>query len=215
MFQLIIFYCTDHAVRATDLSEDMVTKITIFLSLFYITFYIPFMLVSYNSSWYKLNCSFHDRCEIVGVTKAYKSMDQLTGFLLHNNDLTGRWTEKEKLHLNEVRDILDIMFIIAFVSVLLLCLFSNRKMIGHFSLINVVIIVIFFLILPFFAQFWRDVFHNLLFDNTYWLNTRSDLSYYITPRKFFKITVATVLSAWIVLNVLIRYLTKNMINNKA
>lgn len=181
----------------------MIKKIPIFLTLYYITFYIPFVLTAYNTSWYKLNCNFHDRCDTIGVSVAHEGMEELTGFLFHMNDLVNRWTAKEILHLNEVRTIMDIMFLIALLAGLYLVLFSNKKEISGCSIVNIFIIAGLFVIIPFFSIFWRDIFHDLMFDNNHWLNTPVDLSYYLMPRKFFKITVAAILSCWLVINFLI------------
>lgn len=186
----------------------MTKKIPIFISLFYITFYLPFISVAYNSSWYKLNCNFHERCEIVGKSVAYQGMEELTGFLLHKNELVNRWTNKEILHLHEVRDITDFMFIFAIISAAVILYFFRKKEIKKFSLINIFVICLLFLVMPFFATFWREIFHSLLFDNMNWLNTRFDLSYYIMPRKFFKITVGTVLTVWLLINLAIWYSLK-------
>lgn len=192
--------------------QKMINKIPVFIALFYLTFYIPFALTAYNTSWYKLNCHFHSRCDKVGKEIAYQGMEEVTGFLMHTGKLKKYWSDKERLHLAEVRGITDFMFVITAVFMILLLMFSRREYLRSISLINLVIISSLFLILPFFASFWRDIFHNLLFDNNYWLNTPNDLSYYVMPRKFFRITVATILVSWLLINLGIYFLARRKIN---
>jgi uncharacterized membrane protein len=113
------------------------------------------------------------------------------------------WTKKEKLHLGEVRDIFDNMFIIAIICVICLILTFDRLRVSRFAIVNASIIVALLVVLPFFTTFWRDVFHPLLFSNKLWMNNRFDLSFYIMPRQFFKYTTVLLIASGVLLNLAI------------
>ena len=179
-------------------------NILVFISLFYLTFYIPFVLTSYNPYWMKYNCGLHKRCEIIGEDKATMAMHNLTSFLMHREDLSSEWRKNEVIHLKEVRVIFDMMFFVVLIAGFMLAAFrDNRPKLYKFAIINIVIALCLLIVLPNFKTFWRDIFHPLLFDNELWKVTRRDLLYYVTPRAFFKITTAVILASWIILNILI------------
>ena len=177
--------------------------IVLFVSLFYLTFYIPMTLTFYSPGWMKLNCRWHERCEAIGAENAYKGMDELAAYFRHQGGLDSFWTKKEKLHLEEVRGMFDTMFVAGIAAVVLLALTFERRRAARFALVNAAIILCLLIVLPFFGTFWRDVFHPLLFDNQMWLNTRADLSFYLMPRQFFKYTVALLILSSVALNAVI------------
>lgn len=177
--------------------------IVLFISLFYLTFYLPMTLTFYSPEWMKLNCRWHERCEAIGVENAYRGMDELAAYFRHQGGLDSFRTKKEKLHLEEVRGMFDTMLIAGIAAAVLLALTFERRRAASFALVNAAIILCLLIVLPFFGTFWRDVFHPLLFDNQLWLNTRADLSFYIMPRQFFKYTVALLILSSVALNVLI------------
>ena len=182
----------------------IIKNILVFLSLFYLTFYIPFLLTSYNSYWMKYNCGIHKRCERIGEEKSYNAIDNLTAYLMHREELSDNWRINEVIHLKEVRNIFDIMFAAAVISLAVLIIFrKNRPRLYKFALINIAVALCLIIVLPNFKTFWRDIFHPLLFDNDFWKVSRRDLLYYVTPRAFFKITTAVILSSWVVLNIAI------------
>ena len=192
--------------------SDRIKGTLLFISLFYLTFYIPMSLTFYAPQWMKLNCEWHERCKTIGFDKAYRGIDELASFFRHSGELESFWTQKEKLHLKEVRGMFDKMLIVGACALLLLLLTYDRKRASRYALINAAIILSLLLVLPFFTTFWRDVFHPLLFKNNLWINNRYDLSFYIMPRQFFKYTVALLVllsvSVNIVLWLLLRKETK-------
>ena len=184
-------------------------NISLFLSLFYLTFYIPMALTFYLPWWMELSCAWNDRCEIVGMEKSLKGINELSSYFRHQDQgLESFFTEKEKLHLKEVRGIFDTMLMIALAAVILLAVSWDRTRLPRYSIYNAFIILALLLVLPFFGTFWKDVFHPLLFDNDLWKNNRADLSYYIMPRQFFKYTVALIIIACYSINMLIWYFTR-------
>jgi hypothetical protein len=173
------------------------------ISLFYLSLYIPVALMAYCPQWYIFNCKLHPRCDYIGYPTALKHIHELTDFFLHKNILPGDWTVKEKLHLAEVRGILDSTALIAFMGIILFIFSFNRFRIATFALINLLIILSMLLIVPFFNMFWVKIFHPLLFDNKLWLNNYLDRSFYIMPECFFKYSIIFMIAFSFALNVLI------------
>ena len=171
-----------------------------FVSLFYLCLYIPVALMTYFPQWYTFNCKLHPRCSYIGYANAQKYINELTEFFLHKNDLPWNWTVKEKMHLAEVRDILDFLAVMAIISIVLLIFLFNRYYISNCALVNMIIILLLLLLLPFFKTFWSKIFHPLLFDNNLWKNNFRDCSYYIMPRAFFKHSIIFMVSFAAVLN---------------
>lgn len=143
---------------------NLTKNLLVFVSLFYVTFYVPFVLTSYNPYWVKYGCNnLHQRCEKIGYEKAGKAIDNLTSFLAHRDDLGNQWRENEKLHLDEVRVMMDVMFILAALAVVIL-LILRRKVprFYKFAAVNVLVAICLFIVLlvmPNFKTFWINVFH--------------------------------------------------------
>jgi len=181
-------------------------KFLLFLSLFFITFYIPFVFTAYNPGWYEFNCRFNPRCGRIGYQKSFDGINELTDYFLHQNELGYKWSRKENIHLGEVRGMFDLMAIFAIISFLFLLIMLDRELLRKCSVVNIIIILAMFAVIPFFNFFWTDIFHGILFNNNYWLNTRYDFSFYIMPQKFFRITVSTILASWFFINLVIYFL---------
>lgn len=173
------------------------------VSFFYIIIYIPIALIAYFPQWYTINCKLHPRCEIIGYSNALEYIDELTGYFRHEEELISGWSAKEKLHLAEVRNILDMMTFAAFFSLLILIATFNLSKLRSYAKVNIVIILSFLIILPFFRFFWRSIFHPLLFANNLWKNNYFDRSFYIMPGVFFKHSLILIISASFLSNLII------------
>ncbi|MCK5709510.1 MAG: DUF1461 domain-containing protein, partial [Deltaproteobacteria bacterium] len=182
---------------------NKIKGIALFISLLYLTFYIPMTLTFYFPQWMELNCGWHDRCEEIGEERALSGINELASYFRHQGELNSFLTQKEKLHLKEVRGLFDKMFFLGLVSLVMVLLTYNRKRMSRYALINALIIIALLIVLPFFGTFWRDVFHPLLFDNELWKNNQYDLSFYIMPRQFFKYTVALLIILCFSINIAI------------
>lgn len=180
-----------------------IKPIFLFISLLYLTFYIPMTLTFYLPQWMEYNCELHNRCDAIGIERSIDGINELASFFRHQGELDSFLTQKEKLHLKEVRGIFDRMFFLGLLSLLVLVLTYERKRVSSYALINAVIIICLLIVLPFFGTFWRDVFHPLLFDNDLWQNNKYDLSFYIMPRVFFKYTVGLLIISCFLINIAI------------
>lgn len=175
----------------------------LFVSLLYLTFYIPMTFTVYAPAWMKFNCNFHKRCEVVGIKEANEGISELSAYFRHQGGLESFYTEKEKLHLKEVRGIFDKLFIASLGALILLALTFNPKRASGFALVNAILVLSLLLVLPFFGTFWREIFHPLMFNNELWMNNQYDLSFYIMPRQFFKYTVALLTALCFLINIAI------------
>ncbi len=184
----------------------------------YLVLYIPIAFMAYCSSWYRFNCSFHTRCQLIGYSNTSKYINELTAFLRHSNDLPGHWSEKEKKHLSEVRDIFDFLTVSALIFeiilIFILIKYATNLKFSYFTAANQVIIVSMTAIIPFFYTFWADIFHPLLFDNDLWIITYTDRSYYIMPGIFFKNSFICLIMASTVLNGSVYFLRRALKKRK-
>jgi uncharacterized membrane protein len=172
-----------------------------FISIFYLTVYVPIFWVTYFPAWYELNCKWHGRCAVSGPGHGKTHIRELVGFLRHTGELTHpEWSAKEKRHLHEVRIMLDMMLAGAVCAASIFFLTFDRRRLGWFTRVNTVLMLALVMILPFFKQFWRHGFHGLLFDNADWINFPHDVTYHITPRVFFLHTFIFVIFASLILN---------------
>lgn len=161
---------------------------------------MPVVLMTYFPQWYIFNCKLHPHCDYIGYPNSLKHIDELTDFFLHKNILPDDWTVKEKLHLAEVRDILDFLAIIALIGIILFIISFNRSRIASLAFINILIILSMLLVVPFFRTFWIKIFHPLLFGNKLWWTNYLDRSFYIMPESFFKHSIIFMIAFSFVLN---------------
>ena len=183
--------------------------VVLFVTLFYLTVYLPLTFVLYFPSWYRLNCRWNPLCDRIGYERAFAGFNELNAFFRHQGELAlPYWTDKEKHHLAEVRDMTDRLFLAGLISLLGLALTFDRRRTTRFALVNAAIIISLLAVLPVFAPFWRHVFHPLLFDNRLWLNTVYDFSYYLMPRQFFKYSTALLITMSCLMNLMIWLITR-------
>lgn len=157
----------------------------LFASLLYLTIYLPLTFMIYLEPWYFINCNWHPRCERLGMENVEVAVEELTRFFMHNGELVTRWTPKEQTHLLEVRNIYDGMFLAFFPALAAFIWTFERRLVRRFAWVNIGIVVTCVVVLPFFRDFWNEVFHPLLFDNELWRTDPGDISWYVTPRVFF------------------------------
>lgn len=169
------------------------------LSVLYLSLYLPLLFTVYVPGWYHLNCHFHGRCECMPQAPAEQRIHELSSFLVHRGTLASPWTLKERLHLFQARSLLDRALCIAG-GALLVFIASGSKILAWWPKFNILVILMLGAVLPAFRLFWAKIFHPLFFNNQMWLNTYMDVSYYIMPSDFFKHTLLVMLLAAIGLN---------------
>lgn len=172
-----------------------------FISILYLTIYLPIFWTTYFPAWYELNCKWNSRCGLSGPDNRRTHIRELVGFLRHAEKLEHiDWSAKEKRHLYEVRIMLDMLLAGAAAAISTFFLTFDRKRLRRFTLINSAVILCSGLILPFFKQFWRHGFHEIIFNNTDWINYPTDVTYYITPRVFFLNTFIVIIAISLIIN---------------
>lgn len=186
-----------------------VRRLFLFISFFYVTVYAPFVFAVYFPQWHQLNCGWNIRCYSMGEQVSSTGIRELNAFFLHRGELEShQWTDKEKLHLTDVRKIADRIFVGAVFAAAIVILFFDRKQITLFTWINIAVILSCLAVLPFFAYFWRHIFHPLFFENKLWLNTNNDFSYYLMPRVYFKATTAFIIGTSFVINFIVWFIIR-------
>ncbi|MCP4152606.1 MAG: DUF1461 domain-containing protein [bacterium] len=170
------------------------------VSWFYLTLYIPTALMAYLPQWYSLNFKLNSRCNIIGHTVAQQYIAELNRFLIHLSPLPDWWSAKEKLHLGEVRDMLDLLALLSVLCIVGVVTVFSRSKIYAYSLTNLAIILSLLIIIPFFETFWVNVFHPLLFDNDLWRTSFMDRSFYIMPGIFFKHSLILLITLAVTIN---------------
>ncbi|MDA3855257.1 MAG: DUF1461 domain-containing protein [Candidatus Woesearchaeota archaeon] len=174
----------------------------LFVSFFYLSLYVPLTYTIYSSSSYELN---YDKQRIYNYTSeeiVMNSTKNLINYFYHKEDLNENWNDKEKVHFSEVRNIYDILFLLSIVSLIIFIIKFNRKKIGKYPIINSLIFILSFLIVPFFIFFWDKIFHPLLFSNELWILNPNDLSYYLFPYEFFINSFIFIILIAIVINLI-------------
>lgn len=177
----------------------------LFLGLFYLSLYLPLTALVYLPGWYELNCHWHPRCEILGAGRVEQAVDELTRYFRHQGELVHGWSQKERRHLAEVRPIYDGLFLGAFLAAAALVLGWEPRHAARTALWAAAGVAALALVLPFFAAFWTQLFHALLFDNELWRNDRGDLSWYFMPREFFKYSAILLISAAVAINLILAW----------
>lgn len=187
---------------------------TLVLSIGLILFalWLPIATVTWLPGWHEASCDWHPRCEQYGRASAELRITELRAFQQGRAELDpARWTEKERTHLAEVRRILVFFtaFALAGGALLLRADAARRAQAARWAMLFAAACVI---VLPFFASFWRDVFHPLLFSNQLWLNEPADTSWWVMPRLYFQYTTALVIGVATLLCALVRAQAMRQLN---
>lgn len=187
-----------------------IKKNILWISILYLSLYIPLTITIYSQSWYEFNYKIHDTYKNIEKDKALNATKNLISFFLHKEELNNHWNEKERLHMKDVRNIYDILFILGILSFLGLGIENPKtKDLKKISMKNITIITIFIIIIPFFSYFWNNIFHNILFSNNYWIINQNDISYYIFPIEFFIYSTIFLILTSIIINISLIIIIKN------
>lgn len=181
----------------------------LFFGLLYLSLYVPLTFLVYLPGWYELNCNWHSRCDIIGMERTERAITELTRYFRHQGELDEAWSKKERMHLAEVRPIYDCLLFGSSFALLALGIGWNRRYASRTALWVAGSIAALTLVLPFFATFWTQIFHGLLFDNDLWRNNRGDLSWYFMPRQLFMYSVILLIAAAVTANLLVAWFARN------
>ncbi len=156
------------------------------MSYFILFFSIPLFIITFSTSWYVSHYDTQNTYEYLSEEFALKQTQNLQGYLLYQNELNNAWTIKEKLHYKDVRKIFTVLFILQLVSLFIISRKYENKIRQKAILYSLFFLCSFSAIaLSSFDYFWNNIFHNVLFSNSYWLMNPFDLSYYLFTNEFF------------------------------
>lgn len=160
-------------------------KTIITISLFILTLSIPLFLMAHFTPWYTLNTSSETR-SYLGQDATQTAHSNLTAFFRHGENLhEDFWSKKEIIHMQEVRVIYDIIFLLVLLSAAIIFVHRKNPHLKQGAKINLYFLGASLLILPVFPYFWSNIFHSTLFANDLWIMTPEDLSYFLFPLNFF------------------------------
>lgn len=184
-------------------------KIKIFIVwafLFYVLLITPILIFGHLKPWYEYNFEKDNIYEEVGYEIVQNATDNLVGFFYYREELNNLWSQKEKAHFEDVREIFFKSFII--LVAMLGFLYINKKIVSEnkrgFVIINMITIVLLSsLVIVFFNFFWNNIFHKILFSNNLWIMDKGDLSYYLFKEGFFIKTSLWVFILFVIENIML------------
>lgn len=204
------------------LRKNKIKKYCTASALFYIALYLPLTITVYSTPWYSWNTNESTRVYL-GTQTIKTAHKNLTRYFLHQEQLHADfWSKKEILHMKDVRKIYDTLFLIAIICIMYLTICTNpfqktdKKWVQTLQRIhkkNIYIPLIFLLVIPFFANFWSNVFHAVLFSNDLWVMTPKDLSYHLFPLDFFIKSLLGIVVLAMTLHYIMYYYTKKTLKN--
>jgi len=183
-------------------------NILFFISFLFLTIYIPLNFTTYNSNWYEYNNRENITQNQTNLAK--NASTNLINYFTYQETLNNQFSQTEKLHMKDVRNIYNKLFFIAILSFTIFIIFfkKNKKHLKKFSKINIITILSLILILPFFQYFWTKIFHPILFKNNYWIYYKHEISYLLFPRTFFINSLILIIITSIIINLIIYFKIK-------
>ncbi len=187
-----------------NLKKKKYSKFLFLISFLYICLYLPLAFTIYTPHWYDINVD-NQRMENANLDKELINgqINDIVGFFLHKNSLNGLWSDKEILHLYDVRHIYDFLFAFFLIFAILFVLTFNIDKIKKYSLVNILFSFSLLSILPFFVYFWDKIFHLLMFRNSYWIIDYDSMFYYMFPYSFFSNSLIFIIIISIFINLII------------
>ena len=168
----------------------------IFRRLFFIILIITSILLL-NFRFYLYNTNFYDK-EFTKLNiydkfpreTVWENTNNLFEFFKSGKELNDFFNEREKLHLIDVKNLINYAIFLLYASLILLIItfYLNRNSLSRpliISGIALILIIIIFYLLNFQSMFF--LFHKLAFTNNYWLlNPETDNLIKLFPQDFFK-----------------------------
>ena len=139
---------------------------------------IPIFIISFNLNFLIFNYNFYNNNDV---------NDNLLNYFKDKEELKFNYTEREYIHLNDVKSLINILEIIVYVLLLLILIiifydFDIEKILIISGLITIGII---FILVIFNFGFLFTKFHEVLFVNDYWLLPEDSLLIKTYPIEFF------------------------------
>ena len=114
--------------------------------------------------------------------------ENLLNYLNNKEELKFNYTERELIHMNDVKNLVNILNIIVYIlgELILIILIFNKDNISNILIISGAVIIGVILILFLFSfSFLFEKFHEVLFANDYWLLNYDSLLIKTYPIEFF------------------------------
>jgi len=157
-----------------------------------IIFLSSFASLIFNESFYQ---NEHAKNEVYdSLPDADARTSELTRFMKYGTELGSEFNQKEKLHMQDVKNLVDKGFLLYYFCIILLMGIIIYYFYTHENFISVLIysggIIIGFTFLSFLLQnqfqYFFIKFHELFFDNNLWLlNPTTDKLIILLPEQFF------------------------------
>jgi uncharacterized membrane protein len=154
-------------------------KVIFLISIFFFFFYISIFFLAFTPFFYNINFFILDTDSNIDTNLLNQQRDNLISYFWYKNELNTLWSEKEKIHYKEVRDIYNYLHLLFILSIFLIIFFKDKVFLKN----NIKYIIFFYifpiLLIPVFSYFWNNIFHKLLFYNNYWMFDYNEISYTI------------------------------------
>lgn len=196
-------------------------NLLILIPVLILTLYIPLTFTIYSQNWYEFNYNLQDTYQVLNESQTNKATTNLINYFKYKEELNEQWTDKEKIHYKEVRNIYTKVHLLALFSLITLILnkieFKKKKKeyiknFNKISLTNIKIVSTLILILPIFGFFWSKIFHSIMFDNKYWIMEPHEISAYLFDLSFFLNSTILIIIISILLNYILFKTTKSFLN---
>lgn len=136
-----------------------------------------------------------------------KKDNGLNNFFYENLELSEDYTEKEKLHMQEVKELVTFSILLSFfLFVILAYLGINKEVLKGFGYSGIMISLILCICLIFFKSFFY-YFHIFSFDSTNWLLPGNSKLIHDYPFEYFK-------NMFILITIIFLFVNIMLINNK-
>ena len=171
-------------------------KFIFILTLILLITTLNFKLLALNFNFYQKEFSKLDIYEIIPKEIADKETLNLINYLNNKQELTTEFfNEREKLHLQDVKNLIQKTFLIFYIALILFIIMliyfiytKNYKIIYSSFLVSTLLLIIILVILSLINfNFLFTQFHLISFSNDYWqLNPETDNLINLFPLQFFQ-----------------------------
>lgn len=149
------------------------------LSFITISFYIPLSIMIYSPVFYEHNYQNQNTYQILTKEFSQNQTNNLINYFLNKEELNQNWSNNEKIHYKDVKQIYFILQYLFLFSLILYFLLFKIKYVKIATYSNLILNTALITILPIFSIFWDKYFHQALFSNNAWLISSNEISYYL------------------------------------